>query len=485
MNLYFHFFNKENNEYIKVDKNTSAIKTNLDNFNLKLFELESGVDLRSVTTSTLVIEKENKGVYYHYKAVSGDYDVYEKSFNFKNVKLVNDNESEKYRMFVDFKENGIVVYNTKDFTKEVFYKPVADDFTIDVHEAKRIDDVFELQNESDKEISFTLSVDTFSQSTTLQYKWWFDYNKESNSEANFEPLGSSKKVFAQDKSVIDFFENETFLHVDLKDVFGNVRKKSFKVLAPGNTFSLFEIFNEPIIISKLDDNIKLFIDYRNCNSVRPVLEFVVDKTDKIITSDKIFGEAFYDLNAFDIKLSELFENDVLTSAQKFKLSFKLNESSSMSKQIEIMIDNKKPIIKLSNLDEDNYLLIVDDKDKEQINGIVFDESLFFVGSESRKCGFEGVTDKIFIHSNKELTDVKFSNGESAFLYSYGGYYLCEDNRGDFELYNESVLIDKNDYEVIRHSDSLGMKHIFMILEKSELSNYELNIVKNQGGLQIK
>ncbi|MGL6100243.1 MAG: hypothetical protein ACRC0G_11545, partial [Fusobacteriaceae bacterium] len=46
-------------------------------------------------------------------------------------------------------------------------------------------------------------------------------------------------------------------------------------------------------------------------------------------------------------------------------------------------------------------------------------------------------------------------------------------------------IDKNDYEVIRHSDSLGMKHIFMILEKSELSNYELNIVKNQGGLQIK
>ncbi|MGL6099850.1 MAG: hypothetical protein ACRC0G_09535, partial [Fusobacteriaceae bacterium] len=485
MNLYFHFFDKENNEHIKVDKNTTSLKTNLENFNLKLFELESSVDLRSVTNTTLVIEKENKGVYYHYKAISGEYDVYEKSFNFKNVKLVNDNDSEKYRIVVEFKENGIVVYNTKEYAKELFYKPVADEFNIDVHEAKRIDNVFELQNENDEEVSFTFTVDTYAQNTTLQLRWWFDYNQNSDSDVKFEPLGAASKIFKQNKSVIDFYENQTFIHIELKDVFGNIRKKSYKILAPGNTYSLFEIFNEPIIINSLDVLNKLFIDYRNCSSIRPVIEYTSDKTTRVTVSDKIFGEAYYNKNSFEFKLSELFSEEELKLSQKFNLSFKLNESESKSGFVEIIIDNKKPVIKLSNLDEDNYLLIVDEKKTEQINGMIFDESLFFVGSESRKCGFEGVTDKLFIHSEKELTSVTFANGEESFLYSYGKYYVCEDKRGDFELFDSDGLVENTKYQFVRHWHQDDQKHFYMMLEKNQLSNYEKNIITNQGGLLLK
>ncbi|MGL5717627.1 MAG: hypothetical protein ACRCX2_31725, partial [Paraclostridium sp.] len=436
MNLYFQFFNEEKSEYIKVDNNTSSIKTNLDKFNLKVFELESEVDLRNVTNTTLMIEKENKGVYYHYKAVNAVYDSYEKSFNFKDVKLTSETNSEKFRIVLEFKENGIVVYNTKEKAKELYYKPESDEFDIDVHEAKRISDVFELQNENEEQLTFTISVDADSKNTTSQYRWWFDNKKESTSTVKFEPLGDSKKTFSHPKELINFFENEVYIHIEIKDVFGNIRNKKYKILAPGNTYSLMELFNEPIVINSLDTLIKLFIDYRNCVSIRPVIKYIVDKSERVTVSESIFGKAYYENSTFEFKINELFKEDVLTLAQKFVLYFKINESESVSNEVEIVIDNKKPIIKLSNLDEENYMLIVDDKNKEQVNGMIFDESLFFVGSESRKCTLSGVTDKLFIYSNKELERVEFANGEKPFLYSYGRYYICEDVIGDFLVYDK-------------------------------------------------
>ncbi|MGL5964915.1 MAG: hypothetical protein ACRCZ2_11070 [Fusobacteriaceae bacterium] len=485
MNLYFQFYNEEKTEYIKVDNNTSSIKTNLETFNLKVFELESDVDLRGVTNTTLMLEKENKGVFYHYKAINGEYDAYEKTFNFKEVKLSAESLSEKFRVSIDFKENGIVIYNTKEEAKEIYFKPEADEFDIDVHEAKRVSDVFELQSETDESITFTISVKSETLSTTAQHRWWFDYNESSVSLKEFEPLGSSKKTIVCSKDSIQFYENQTYIHVEVKDVFGNVRNKKFKILAPGNTYSLFEIFNEPVIINGFDTPIKMFLDYRNCDSIRPIIKYVVDKTTRETTSDKIFGEVFYEDNTFEFKLSEVFSGEVLSLAQKFYISMKLNESDSRSNSVEIIVDDKKPIIKLSNLDEDNYLLVVDEKDKEQVNGMIFDESLFFIGSESRKCTLEGVTDKLFIYSEKSLTNVEYANGEKPFLYNYGKYYICEEKYGDFELYDVDGIVSKDHYECLRHFHSLDKKHFYMVLDKNKLTNYERNIIDNQGGLEIK
>lgn len=486
MNLYFRFFNKEKSEYVKIDKNTTAVKTNLENFNLKVFELESHVDLKNVTETTLVIEKENKGLYYHFKTVSGEYDAYEKSFNFKDVKLSTEDISSKFKIVLEFKEGGITVFNTKENYKELFFKPSTEDFEIDIHDAKRIHDVFELQNENDVNLSFDISVSSETTNTTLQCRYWFDKNQESEGVGGFEPLGISNKSFSTPMNIIQFHENQTFLFIELKDVFGNIRKKKYRILAPRNTYSLFEIFNEPIVINSFETAFKIFVDYRNCSKIRPVINYFVEKTERSLVSEKVFGEAYYENNVFDVKLSDLFNINDLSSAAKFKLRFILNDyEESSSGDLEIVVDNKKPIIKLSNLDEENYALIVEDKNKEQVNGMIFDESLFFIGSENRKCSFDNVTDKVFIYSETSLKSIRFENGETPYLYSYGNYYLAEDKRCSFTISNDDGIVGSDKYSVIRHVPTNGNKHFYMIIDKNKLSNYEKNIIENQGGLLLK
>lgn len=487
MNLYFHFYNEDKSEYVKVDKNTTTVKTNLEKFNLKVFELECSVDLKNVTETTLVIEKENKGLYYHYKTVSGTYDAYEKTFNFNDVHVSTEDISSKFKLVLEFKENGITIYNTKEYAKELFYKPMAENYDIDIYEAKRINNVFELLNEGLTNLSFDITINTNDINTTLKYRYWFDSDPGSEGTGDFAPLGKSQRRFDVPMDIIPFVNNEVFIFVEIQDVFGNVRKNQYKILAPGNTYSLFQIFNEPIIINSYETPIKLFIDQRNCETIKPVMKYTVDKTERIVVSDRIFGLALYENNTFDTKLSELFSEADLADVSKFTLYFILNKNvSSLSSELEIILDNKKPVIKLSNLDEENYSLIVDDKSKEQVNGMIFDDSLFFVGSENRKCSFEGVTDKVFIYSEVELKRIVFDSGETPYLYSYGNYYIAEDMRGEFSVYGEDVAaVDPTKYDVLRHNQNEGFKHFYITLQKDKLSNYEKNIIDNQGGLQLK
>lgn len=486
MNFYFNFFNEEKSEYIKIDKNTDSVKTNLEKFNLKIFELECPVDLKNVTETTLVIEKENKGSFFHYKTISGVYESYEKSFNYKDVKLISEDVSSIFRITLEFKENGIVVFNTKESAKKIYFKPKTESFDVDVHDAKRIHDVFELQNSDDVNISFDITVDSSSNNTTSQYRYWFDFKEVSKTNKQFESLGSINRTFTEPKLGEYFFENQTYLHVEIRDIFGNIGYRKFKVLANGNTFSLFEIFNEPISINSVDAPIKLFIDYRNANAITPVLEYMYNKTLKKIKSSKQIGEAHFNNNVLDIKLTDHFDPKIADESNKFNLYFEINNNEkSVSSVVSIIYDNKKPLIKLSNLDDENYMLIVDEKDYQGINGMVFDDSLFYVGSENRRCGFKNVTDKILIHSEYPIDEVLFSNGEKPYLYKYGKYYLTEDKGGSFDVKFESVVVPSSRYTFIRNTLIQGKKHFFITLDKNKLSNYEKNIIENQGGLKIK
>lgn len=486
MNFYFNFFKEEKNEYIKMDKNTESIKTNLENFNLKIFELECQVDLKNVTETTLVIEKENKGSFFHYKTVSGTYDSYERSYNYKDVKLISEDVSSVFRINLEFKENGIVVFNTKELARKIYFKPKTENFDVDVHDAKRIHDVFELQNENDTNIRFDITLDSQSNNTTSQYRYWFDFKEVSTTPKNFESLGASIRSFSEQKLNEYFFENQTYLHIEIRDVFGNIGYKKYKILAHGNTFSLFEIFNEPISINAFDSPIKLFLDYRNATVITPVIEYVYNKTLKRIKSSKQLGEAHYRNNVLDIKLSDHFEQKISEESNKFNLFFEINNNEeSASSVVTIIYDNKKPLIKLSNLDDENYMLIVDDKNHQAINGMVFDDSLFYVGSENRKCGFANVDERILIHSLYQIDEIIFANGEKPYVYKYGEYYLVEDKGGVFEIKNEGVVVPVSRYTYIRNTKITGKKHFYITLDKNKLSNYEKNIIENQGGLNIK
>ena len=486
MNLYFNFFDKKNNEYVKADNTISSLKTNLENFHLKVFELESSVDLKNVTETTLVIEKENKGTFFHYKTVSATYDSYEKSFNFKDIKMTTEDISSTFRVTLEFKENGIVIFNTKEKPKLIYFKPNTEEFDIDVHDAKRIHDAFELQNENDEFIIFDISLDIESKSTTSQYRYWFDYKENSTSKKDFESMGVNVRNFKEPKLQEYFRENQTFLHVEVKDVFGNIRNKKFRVLAPGNTFSLFEIFNEPISINAFDSLIKLFIDYRNAANITPVIKYTYNKTEKVLTSSTRIGEAYYNGNVLDFKLSEHFDESIMNETNRVTLYFIVNgNKESFSSELTIVFDNKKPLIKLSNLDDENYKLIVDDIKHHQVNGMVFDDSLFYIGSENRKCGFENVTNKILLFSNRELTSISFENGETTYLYKYGKYYIAEDKGGAFNIYEDGIQLPTGQFQFIRNDSKLNKKHFYLMLDKNKLSNYEKNIIENQGGLKIK
>lgn len=486
MNMYFNFFDKKNNEYIKADNTITSLKTNLENFNLKVFELESTIDLKNVTETTLVIEKENKGTFFHYKTVSAVYDSYEKSFNFKDIKMTTEGVSSTFRVVLEFKENGIVILNTKEKPKLIYFKPNTEEFDVDVHDAKRIHDSFELQNENDENIIFDIELDVESKSTTSQYRYWFDHRENSTSDKQFESMGVNVRSFTEPKLKEYFRENSTFLHVEVKDVFGNVRVKKVRILAPGNTFSLFEIFNEPISINSFSSLMKLFIDYRNANNITPVIKYTYNKTEKVITSSNKIGEVFYNKNVLDFKLSDHFDSSIMSETNRLTLHFIVNgNKDSLSSELTVVFDNKKPLIKLSNLDEENYRLIVDDASEQQINGMVFDDSLFYIGSENRKCGFENITNKILIYSNRNLTAISFENGENAYLYKYGNYYLSEDRGGAFNLFEDGVHLQPTQYQFIRNDSKINKKHFYMMLDKGKLSNYEKNIIENQGGLKIK
>lgn len=486
MNLYFNFFDKNNNEFVKADNTISSLKTNLENFNLKVFELESSVDLKNVTETTLVIEKENKGTFFHYRTVSATYDSYEKSFNFKDIKMSTEDISSTFRIVLEFKENGIVIFNTKENPKLIYFKPNTEQFDIDVHDSKRIHDAFELQNASDENIIFDITLDIESNSTTSQYRYWFDFRENSTSNKPFDSMGVNVRSFTEPKLSEHFRENQTFLHVEVKDVFGNVRNKKFRILAPGNTFSLFEIFNEPVSINAFDSLIKLFVDYRNASDIRPVIKYTYNKTEKVLTSAVKIGEAHYNNNVLDFKLSEHFNESIMQETNKVLLYFIVNGSEkSLSSELTIIFDNKKPLIKLSNLDDENYKLIIDDINHHQVNGMVFDDSLFYIGSENRKCGFEQIINKILIFSKRELTAISFENGETTYLYKYGDYYLAEDKGSAFTVYEDGLIVDPGQYQFIRNDSKLNKKHFYMMLDKNKLSNYEKNIIENQGGLKIK
>ncbi|MGL4449585.1 MAG: hypothetical protein ACRCTZ_00165, partial [Sarcina sp.] len=130
-------------------------------------------------------------------------------------------------------------------------------------------------------------------------------------------------------------------------------------------------------------------------------------------------------------------------------------------------------------------LIVDNIKHHQVNGMVFDDSLFYIGSENRKCGFENVTNKILIFSKRELTAITFENGETAYLYKYGNYYLAEDKGGAFSVFEDGVQLPTSQYQFLRNDSKLNKKHFYLMLDKNKLSNYEKNIIENQGGLKIK
>lgn len=489
MNFYFNFFDDAKTEYVKADSNNNKVKTNLDKFNLKIFYNEfSSISYDKITDFNLIIERENNGIYYFYKKYSATLDSYDMTMNFNNCSFdVSSLSNEKFKIYLELYETGITVYTGKNEPFYIELKNQCDDFTIDVENTKKINDVYEFQNGSEdkiEEVSFNVTLlDKTSNNTLLIYS--VISPDEEIEYKTFEPLGKNSKKFTVEIVPGMFSGNETYIHVALKDTFGNIRYKKVKLLASGSTFSSLEIFSDDIIVVENDGNIgsqlNLMVEYVNVESLTPVLVYSDDK----IVASKTFGSRLITDGKIQIEMNEYFEKyqSIMMSYGSAELYFILNEDeSSVSNSVVISYDNSEPVVKLLNLDSDNYILVKDSVDYFTISGTIFESNLFYIGGENKKCTLENASYSMLIES-EDVEHVDF-DGKVISVSNYKELGICKAYGNSFRFldgkYNEI-----KDVNYITDWVEDNEKKLYMVIESSKLSDYEKNIIKFQGGLVLK
>ncbi|MGL5711528.1 MAG: hypothetical protein ACRCX2_00795, partial [Paraclostridium sp.] len=491
MNYYFNFFNDTKKEYFKADRNNSNIKTNLSNFNLKIYYNETGVRPDKVTDFKLVLERENNGVFYHYKKLDALLDSYEMTLNFTNCKLdSNEFSNDKFKIYLMLYENGIPVYSGENSAIFVTLKTKGDEFYIDVNNTKKIDDVFEIQNSSEVLTEIDLTIKTYDQATSNNLLYYCNISHEETIKmGTYEVLGVNEKNVKVAITPTTFLNNETYIHIAIKDIFGNVNYKKYKLLALGNNFSSFEIFSDDIIIGDLDGAIDLYIDFRNVAAITPVITYKENNTEVKEVAVEQIGTYNLEGGRLSFIPSEYFNfKSIMEYKNVAYLSFYLNGNKELeTKSVALLYDDKSPVVKISNLDENNYGLTRNDSDYFKINGSFMEDNLFFIGRESKKCDFLEMQHTLIISSTKELVYAEFTTSsgvERVNLQKYGDAYVCQSLSESFLVYDDKGVQATHD-SFINDYASNGTKKLFLVFEKEKMSNYERNIIDNQGGLKLK
>lgn len=492
MKLYFDFFNDKETKYIYMNEINNFLNINFSKFNLNVhLDNDLDIDYSKITDFFLVIEKDINGIYILEKRISGNYNnsseiVEYIDCNFDDII----SNTASYKLYFQFNEGGVITYNGKDKPYFINLKSKCEEFDMEIYDSILIEDYYEIQNIDQGNPSVTFKVSIINNKNFNNYRYYYTFkNTISNKDidVNYKILNENSLVVKEGLSIASFKDDITYLHFYLKDTFDNVSYKVFKITTKQNTLTLFEILNTEINI-KLDEEISIFYNTRNVESIKPVIKLTDGQNIKnTYVSKKAIGTYDKLKNVITFKLKDYFDEQLDNS--DLKLYFILNNNEkNISNEMMIYTDSIAPIVNITNFEKNNYKLITTDENIANVTGKIQDSNFFYLGNNRQKIELSKAKHFLILYSeNDDIQFVSFGEDQKKYEFlKYSKYYIVETLSDTFTVYNknkEEVL--KNEYEYINDFVNEESKNIYIIFNKENLSNYELNIIENQGGLIVK
>ena len=467
MQYFFNLFNSEKVENFIYEENKN-IKTNLNFFNVK-FYLEDLTDLE-ISDCELIIEKENEGKYNFNNKISGE--IEEGLVEFKNVEFKNAiEELSNYRIYFELKQGGITVLSTKKDSINFTLYMKAIDFDINFKDAIKLNDIYELQKENLEELIFEFSVNNFN-----NFQYYYEISpKEEIAPRDYKILSNNTLLINESLNIEHFKDGFTYLHFFLKDSFENVKYKKYKITTKNNTFTLLNILNKEITLSKLDEEFGIFYESRNITQLKPIIQYKVngESFQKEGTNIGTFNQ---DKKMFLLNLKEQFSN--IESNEMFLFFILNNNEKLMSNEVFISIDNEEPEVEI----QEYYLIKSKEVNELTISGKIIDKNLFFLGNSVKT--IKPKTKLLFINSELNLLKVVFNNGEEQYLEKFSNYYTCETKNLTFEVFDvDNNQVNKNNIKYLNTTDE--NKHFYIWLDRNKLSLFEQNLLSTQNSIKIK
>ena len=492
MKLYFDFFNDKETKYIYMNETNNYLNINLSNFNLSVhLSNDLGIDYSDITDFFLVIEKDINGIYTLEKRISGNYNSSTGIVDYINCNFDDIiSNTAAYRLYFQFNEGGIITYNGKDKPYFINLKSKCEEFNMEIYDSILIEDYYEIQNIDIDIPSITFKVSIINNKNFNNYRYYYTFkNTISNKDINIEykTLSENSIVITEGVGTEYFKDDITYLHFYLKDTFDNVSYKVFKIATKQNTLTLFEILNTEVNI-KPDEEFSIFYNMRNVESIKSVIKVINEQnaTNTYVSKETI-GTYDKNKNIISFKLSDYFEENFDNS--DLKLHFILNNNEkNISNEMLIYIDSIAPVIDITNFNEDNYKLITSDENVTDVIGKIQDSNFFYLGNNRQKIELSKAKHYLIIYSeNNDIQFVSFGEEDKKYeLLKYSKYYIVESLSETFIIYNKNGdIVTSSEYTFVNDFVSDNLKNIYILLDKRKLSNYELNIIENQGGLKVK
>lgn len=492
MKLYFDFFNEKETKYIYMNESNNKLNINFSKFNLNVhLDNNLGIDYSDITDFFLIIEKDINGIYTLEKRISGTYNNSTGIIEYLNCSfddIISNTAS--YRLYFQFNEGGIITYSGKDKPYFINLKSKCEEFNMEIYDSIMIDDYYEIQNINVELPSVTFKVSVINNKNFNNYRYYYAFkNTISNKDIDvkYKILSEDSIVITEGISSASFKDDITYLHFYLKDTFDNVSYKVFKITTKKNTLTLFEILNTEVNISK-DEEFSIFYNMRNVESITPVVKTTNEQNVvNTYVSEEEIGTYDKDKNVISFKLSDYFEEEFDNS--NLKLYFILNKNEkNTSNEMMVYIDSIAPIINITNFDENNYKLISNDESITDVIGKIQDANFFYLGSNRQKIELSEAKHFLILHSqNNDIQFVSFGEEEKKYeLLKYSKYYIAETFGEVFTVYDKKgQIIPSEEYTFVNDFVNEECKNIYIIFDKKQLTNYELNIIENQGGLKVK
>ena len=481
MNLYFNFFNDKENKYFIMNGVNNGININLNKFNMKVYLSDLPFDYSEITDVKLYIERSSNNISLFNSYISGVID--SDTINFTNVILDEGEGTTTYKIRLQFFNGGVLFHDETESICTINLKTICDNFSVDIFDAVKINETYELQSFNDEEfkMKFKIKLDKAINSNSLMYNFLVSSNEEVKFSNDYRLLDFSDDYMETTLIAGNFKDNITYLHFSIKDQFGNILNDKFKITTKNGTLSLFEILNNELAI-KHDQEFAVFYNCKNVKSVTPCISYNSNGNVLEKKSGKTIGLHDKRENVIALKLNDYFEIDEKFN-NEIKLKFILNNDEKLaSNEMLIFVDNNKPKISLANI-KNGYQLITDEAKYYTVHGKLEDSSFFYVGNNQKKLDISIGKKMLYLFSKENIKYVSF-NGEEEQVLKYSNFYIVESKGHEFEVYNaknEKI----NDYEYINEFCGETEKAIYFIFDQLVFSKYELNIINRNNGLKIK
>lgn len=492
MKLYFDFFNDKETKYIYMNETNNSLNINLSNFNLKVhLDNSLGIYYSDITDFFLIIEKDINGVYTLEKRIVGNYNNSTGIVEYVNCSFDDIiSNTAAYRLYFQFNEGGIITYNGKDKPYFINLKSKCEEFNMEIYDSILIEDYYELQNINIEMPSVTFKVSIINNKNFNNYRYYYTFKNTISDKdivVNYKTLTENSIIITEGINSASFKDDVTYLHFYLKDVFDNVSYKVFKITTKQNTLTLFEILNTEVNIYK-DEEFSIFYNTRNVESITPAVKITNEQnTTKTYISENTIGTFDKDKNVIPFRLSEYFEEEFDNS--KLQLYFILNKNeNNKSNEMMVYIDSVSPVIDITNFDESNYKLITTDDNITDVIGKIQDSNFFYLGNNRQKIELSNARHYLILNSeNNNIQYVSFGEDEEQIEFlKYSKYYIAETKSDIFTVYDKNnKIVSEEEYTFVNDYVSENFKNIYIMFDKSKLTNYELNIIENQGGLKAK